>query len=200
MTGFLDFLEDQGGEWIIWTPELAAKEPEIVDAVRAFNSLDIPAGRAASNWLKESSLDNHPSTVTQLLLKDGRVEAFFALCSGQAKLSQRHRKKLLRRGVGLYPGRRLHELHPLQPVALIAWLAKASDSDFPGDEILLQASAAAIEVVEISGQGQIGIALDPFDDETADFWKKRYRFRTSQELDGRSCLWRTIMPDPAATK
>lgn len=165
-----------------------------MEAVDAFNSLDVPAGEAASEWLKQSALDNHPSTVTQLLLREGRVEAYFALCSGQAKLSQRQRKKFVRRSVGLYPGKRVHELHPIQPMALIAWLAKAQDSDFPGDEILLQATGTALEVMEVTGQGQIGIALDPFDDDTAQFWTQRYQFKSSQEPHGR--LWRTLMPDP----
>lgn len=44
---------------------------------------------------------------------------------------------------------------------MIAWLAKATDSDFPGDQILMQAAATALEVVEIAGQGQVAITLGP---------------------------------------
>lgn len=92
MGGFLDFLADQGtGEWVIWTKALAEEEPELREAVAVFDSRDNPAGRAATEWLREEALDNHPSTVTQLLVKDRRVEAFFALCSGHVKFSQRDR-------------------------------------------------------------------------------------------------------------
>lgn len=212
MSGYLEFLGDCGGDWVLWTPELASSEPEIFQAIDQFESRDCDAGKAATSWLKESALDNHPSTVTQLLVLDGRIEAFFALCSGQVRLSQRQRKRLLRRGTGLYPGKRLHELLPTQPVALIAWLAKHKESDIPGEEILLQASAAALEVIEVIGQGQIAIALDPFDRETSDFWKREFDFKSSQlpKKEGEdeedeedeetdevlARLWRTLMEPP----
>jgi hypothetical protein len=198
MSGFFDFLaeQDPGGEWIIWNPEVAEREPELLEAVEAFESLAIPAGEAAAAWLREESLDNHPSTVTRLLLRDHRVEAFFSLCSGQVKFSQSQRKRLFRKGTGLRPDRELHELHPIQPVALIAWLAKAQGSDVSGGELLLQASATALEVVETVGQGQVAIAIEPFDEETAEFWREEYGFKKSQERDGHWQLWRTIMPNP----
>jgi hypothetical protein len=201
MSGYLDFLDDYvdpGGDWVKWTPDVAEAEPEIGGAIETFQSRGNPAGQAATSWLREKALDNHPSTVTHLLMRNGKVEAFFALCSGHVKLSQSQRKRIFRRATQIYPGRRLHELHLIQPVALIAWLAKAHDSDFPGDEILLQATATALEIIEFVGQGQIGIALNPFDEETGQFWRERYGFRQSQEMGGFSCLWRTIMTDPNA--
>jgi hypothetical protein len=196
MTGFLQFVADRGGDWVTWTPEVAAAQPELLEAIEEFESLDVPAGEAATAWLKEDSLNNHPSTVTRLLVRDGRIEAFLAMCSSHAKFSQRQRKRLFRRGVGLHPQRELHELHPIQPVALIAWLAKARDSDITAGDLLLQAAATALEVVEVAGQGQVALTLEPFDKETAEFWRDEYGFKKSQELDGHWCLWRTIMEDP----
>lgn len=175
--------------WIRWTPEEANRSPWLLDAVQEFEPVDVPAGWRAARWLGEKALLNHPSTVTHLAVIDEHLEAFFALCSGHAKLSQRQR-----RSIG--PDERAHELLPIQPIARIAWLAKHRDSSLSGREILAQAAAVAVEVIEF-GQGQIAVALDPVDDETERFWRERYEFKPSQTLDGRKgCLWRTLMPDP----
>jgi len=157
-------------------------------AVQAFRSLDVPAGQRAAWWLRTEALLNHPSTVTQLLVVQGQVEAFFALCSATVKLSERHRKPV----VG---AERVHRVPPSQPAAKIAWLAKRRGSYVSGHEILLNAVGTALEIIEY-GQGQIVIALDPVDDATEHFWRSRYGFKTSQPADGRVCLWRTLLPDP----
>lgn len=187
---YFDFLQDFGDEWVGWTPR-AARDPELVTAVRAFEPVNNPAGHRNAAWLKQEAVANHPSTFTHLLIVDGRVEGFFALCSGTAKLSQRHRRSLQHHEAE-------HELNPRQSVAHVAWIAKHRDTSVGGAELIAQAIGVALEVVEY-GQGQIALSLDAFDERTAEMWQKRYGFRRSQPLDreqGRIPMWRTIMSSP----
>jgi hypothetical protein len=189
---YFDFLQDFGEEWVAWTPH-AARDSELSAAVHAFEPVDNEAGHRNAAWLKEEAVANHPSTVTHLLVVEGRVDGFVALCSGTAKLSQRHRRSLRHDEAE-------HELNPRQPVAHVAWIAKHRDTEISGAELIAQAIGIALEVVEY-GQGQIALSLDAFDERTADMWRSRYGFRRSQPLDreqGRIPMWRTIMGSPDA--
>lgn len=184
---FLGFLHDRGERWIQWIPGMSATD-EIREAARNFEPVDNSAGQAAASWLAEQASVNHPSTVTHLMVVNGRIEAFFALCSAQVKLSQRERRRALE-------GEREHRLLPVQPAALIAWLARDRRSEVSGVDILAQAAAAALEVIDV-GQGQIALALQAFDEDTAEFWRDRYGFRPSQALNGHGALWKTLMGPP----
>ena len=189
MSGYLRFVADRSERWIVWNRDNAERYPELGEAVERFDPIDRPAGRHATEWLKTRALKNHPSTVTQLMVAPGgEVGGFIAMCSGQAKLTERHRREAAG-GADEYP------LHPVQGVALIAWLAKDRRSDVSGRDLLAQAAAAALDVVD-AGQGQIALALQAFDEETAEFWRREYGFRRSQELDGVPCLWRSLLPPP----
>src|SRR5215213_1222195 len=75
-------------------------------ACRTSSRKDTEGGRAATDWLKYHSLANHPSTVTRLVVRAGLVEGFYALCSAEVRLTQRHRKKLEE------DDENTHRLHP----------------------------------------------------------------------------------------
>jgi hypothetical protein len=182
-----EFQADYGERWVRWTPEKAHREPALGKAVEAFESVDNAAGRRCAEWLRSEALDNHPSTVTHLLVVDGEVHGYFALCSGHARLSQRDRE----RAVG---DERAHGFTPVQPVAHVAWLAKRRHTHVSGLEIMARAAGVALEVID-TGQGQIALSLNAFDDRTARMWRARYGFRRSQPLDGRVNLWRRLFDE-----
>lgn len=163
--------------WYRWLPNMAeeAAYSDVAAAVQDFVSVDSDSGRAATMWLREESLANHPSTVTWLMVQEARVEGFYALCSAEVRLTERHRKRLS-------AGDRAHKLHPKQGASLIAWIAKHRDATVPGELILLHAAYTATEVAKL--QGNIALAVDPFDEETSVFWQEEYGFRTSSITAG----------------
>jgi hypothetical protein len=176
--------QDPLPEIIQWNPK-SSRVPELRAAVAGFEPVDIPAGKRNAKFLKEEALDNHPSTVTHLHLKDGKLEGFFALSSGTAKLIQSD----ARPPVG--QGDRELVLSPRQPVAHIAWIGRSRDSSVKGSELLALAAGIALEVVE-AGQGQLALSLDAFDEATADMWVKNFGFNRSLDFDGRIPLWRSL--------
>lgn len=160
--------------WYVWSPDLE-DDPEyekIAGAVEEFESLDTAPGRDATRWLREEALDNHPSTITRLMVLDDRVEGFYAISSAHIRLSQRHRKRALR-------NHRAHRLHPEQPASLIPWLAKRWDAKIDALPLILHAAYIASEVAEL--QGNIALAIDPYDEDVAEIWTKRYGFRASSQ-------------------
>jgi hypothetical protein len=176
-----------GESWHVWSPEIA-DDPAyayLAEGVRDFESKDTEAGLAATDWLKHHALPNHPSTVTRLVVSDGRVAGFYALCSAEVTLTQRHRKELQEE-------ENTHRLHPRQGASLIAWVAKHREATFPGELILLHAVWVATTVAAL--QGNILLTVDSFDESAAERWQERYGFRMSQSPDERgphrlSRLW-----------
>lgn len=137
---------------------------------------------------------NHGLTVTYLLLLNMRVEGFYSLSSGeiQVSTSQQHRYGLS---------------HPRQGVALILWIAKGCNTTVTGSEILAHAVARAC--IASTVQGVAGIALDPYDAETAAMWQgPPHHFlqsNTKLRKEGLKRLWRPLpqlqsaVQPPAAT-
>jgi choline dehydrogenase-like flavoprotein len=162
--------------WYRWLPDIAEEAvfSDIAAAVDAFVSMDTEPGRAATDWLKHESLANHPSTVTWLLVQDGRVEGYHAMCSAEITLTERHRRQLVEAD-------RTHRLHPRQGASLIAWIAKHREANIPGELLALHAVWVAMEVAQL--QGNIALAVDPFDEDTAEFWQDRYGFRAASGAD-----------------
>jgi len=160
-------VRDGDETWVRFTPEvvedLGDDRDALLNAVERFESVDCPAGRAAADWLREDSLDNHGSTVTYLLLRDGRVEGFYALSSAQVRLSMRHRRQLVNDR-----GERYLDLRPLQPASLVAWIAKRNGAESTGRELLMHAFSTALQASEL--QASIALVLDPYDEETAEMW------------------------------
>lgn len=175
-------VQDQGEFWYRWRPAFAesAAYADIAEAVEGFEPVANDAGRAAADWLKYSSLDDYPSTATWLAYHDQRIEGFFAICSAEITLSERQRKERLGRGGRSHK----HRLHPQQPASLITWLGKHAKATMAGDAIIRYAAYVATQVAEL--QGNIALVVDPFDGKTAEFWRKRYGFRSAKP-EGR--LW-----------
>jgi hypothetical protein len=163
----------------------SSRIPELRAAVAAFEPVNLPAGERNARFLKEEALDNHPSTVTHLHMKNGKLEGFFALSSGTAKLIQSDQRP----PVG--EGDRELVLSPRQPVAHIAWIGRSRNSDVRGSELLALAAGVALEVIE-AGQGQLALSLDAFDPATADMWVKHFGFNRSLDFEGRIPLWRSL--------
>lgn len=175
---------DVGQIWRRWTPE-AAEDPELAAAVAAFDAKgNTDASKAATSWLKERSLPNYRTTVTWLMLNDSEdfLEGYYSLASSQVELRTAHRKKL---GPSEYP---------IQPAALITWIAKDGRSSISGKQLLAHAIAIAARVSR--WQGVVAIVLDPFDEGTAKIWQSEpYNFKTSltKSSDGRRRLWRHLV-------
>jgi hypothetical protein len=167
--------QDQGEYWYRWKPSNAESGmyDDIAEAIETFEPVDNPAGHAAAAWLKNSALDDYPSTATWIAYRNQRIEGYFAMSSGEVVLYGRHRRKRLMR-----PGRRReHLLHPRQPASLLTWLGKHRQASITGRTILYQAAYIASQVAEL--QGNIALVIDPFDEETAAFWKSKYDFLSS---------------------
>ena len=166
-----------GESWHVWSPQVAddSAYSYLADGVLEFESKDTDSGRAATDWLKYQALANHPSAVTRLVVRDGRVEGFYALCSAEVKLTQRSRKELRE------DEENTHRLHPRQGASLIAWVAKHREATIPGELILLHAIWVATTVAGL--QGNILLTVDSFDESIAEFWQDRYGFRMSRSAD-----------------
>lgn len=182
---------DVGQIWVPWDPETAFGDERLARAVSEFEPVPNPAGWAAARWLREDSLASYGVTVTYLVLVGMRVEGFYAMCAGEVELPTKQRRDL-----GLS--------HPRQGVALIVWLARCEGSRLSGQEILAHAFMRAKYVARI--QGLAGIAVDPFDAETAAVWRAEpYEFLKSQTKlpNDLKRLWRPLsnpvmIPAPAA--
>ena len=171
---------DIGQLWVPWDPDRAFGDERLAKAVSEFEPVPAPAGWAAARWLKEDALANHGLTVTYLALIGLRVEGFYAMCAGEIELASDQRKTL---GYD----------HPRQGVALVVWLARRNDGRLSGLELLAHAFVRAKLVAEL--QGLAGIAVDPFDAETAAVWRAApYRFlKTRTTLpNGLKRLWRPL--------
>jgi hypothetical protein len=175
--------------WYQWTPANAesAVYEDIARGVAEFESLDTPAGAAATAWLKEDALPNHPSTITYLLVLGDRVDGYFALASSSLELTQRHRRQLK-------PGQKDYLLDPTQGASLVAWIARHRDAAVSGRSLFLYAISVAQDVARL--QGTVAFVLDPYDEETAERWAKRYGFKSARTPRGeKPRLWIPLHSD-----
>lgn len=172
-------------EWVHLTAEQLAADPTLGEAIHRFQSVDVPAGRAAEEFLKGHALSQTETIATYVLLDGGEIAAFYSLGMGSLELRTSHQGH-----VGVE--------HPRPGAVLILWLARAAGSQVSVDEILTHAV----------GMGQYGarhvgaavIALDPYDASTEVFWRERFGFRTSRtrlpDANGeqRARLWNPLFP------
>jgi hypothetical protein len=171
-------------EWIEWSSEVANACPDVADAVARFEAPgDREAGRAATEWLRERAADAHPGCVTRLLLADGEIQGYYSTSMSEVKLNSRHQDEL-------------GEQHPRQGAVLIAWLARSNDAlvDNVANHLLLHAMGSARE--HATAVGATVLALDPYDEETAELCRKKYKFKTSQTDRGSKPrrLWVPLFP------
>lgn len=177
----IDFPEE--AEWLAWTPEVAEERPEVMDSVRAFECLPNAAGRAATAWLRDEALREFPGCRTYLLLFRGTVQGYYALTTGTAELRSSDRKKL-------------DVQHPTVGAVLIVWLGRcvAAEMNDVGRHLLLHAVAVARRGAEHVG-GEV-LALDPYDEETAEFWRSRgFRNSRTRVAEGKPLrMWQVLYP------
>lgn len=172
-------------EWINeWSREVAEARADIEAAVARFQARpDLEAGRAATEWLRDRAADAHRGCVTRLMVADGAVQGFYSLSMSEVKLSTGDQ-------------RMLDEHHPRQGAVLITWLARADDAvvDRVADQLLLHAVGVARE--HASAVGATVLALDPYDEATAEMWRDRYGFRSSQTERGAKPrrMWKPLFP------
>ena len=183
-----ELADGHNGLWYQWTPLNAgsAAYEDIAAAIEEFESLETPAGDAATVWLKQHALANHPSSITYLLLLDGRLEGYFAMVSSSLELTQRRRKTLR-------PGEKDYPLDPTQGASLVAWIARNRHGTLPGRHLVTYAISIALEVA--AHQGTVALVLDPYDEATGNEWAKKYGFKSARTPDGlRPRLWLPLHP------
>jgi hypothetical protein len=148
-------------------------------ALDDFDAGERAAAKAAGAWLQAEAVAAHQTSRTRLLIADRRVAGFYSLASAQVELSQRDRRR-----VGVVPVR--------VPAALITWIAKDKRAEIDGKLLLLHAAATARRAAEL--QATSVLVVDPFDEETAAMWRKRYGFRASVESRKVKRLWLPLEP------
>jgi hypothetical protein len=125
---------------------------------------------------------NYRSSVTKLMIVDGVLEGFYSLAASRVELRTSDR-----RDIGE---------HPVQPAALVTWLAKRTRARVDGKQLLLHAVGTALKVGE--DMGVVAIVLDPYNEAAAHVWRKApYNFKNSRTLapDGSPRLWRSLLRD-----
>ena len=173
-------------EWIHLTREQLDADPALADAIERFRAPPTPAGEASEEWLRGRALAEMGRIATYVLLRDGKVAAFYSLGMSEVMLRTQHRKQLA-------------AAHPRQGAVLILWLARGADADVDAETILRH----AVGIGQI-GARQVGaavIALDPYDEDTERFWRERFGFRSSlthvRDAAGieRPRLWMPLFPE-----
>lgn len=173
-------------EWIHLTRQQLDADPSLAEAIDRFQAPKTPAGDAAAEWLKGHAIREMGRIATYVLVRDGEVIAFHSLGMSEVLLRTQQRKQL-------------SATHPRQGAVLILWLARASDAQVDAETILRH--AVGIGQIGARRVGAAVIALDPYDDATERFWRKRFGFRNSltsvPDAAGgeRRRLWMPLFPE-----
>ena len=172
-------LADFQPSWITLPSRDEELPSELRLALDDFDAGERAAAKAATAWLRTQAVAAHQTSRTRLLIAGRRVAGFYSLASAQVELSQRDR-------------RRVGVVHVRVPAALITWIAKDKRAEIDGKLLLLHAAATARRAAEL--QATSVLVVDPFDEETALMWRKRYGFRASAETRKPKRLWLPLQP------
>ena len=172
-------LADSEPTWVTLPSRQNEVPNELRVALDAFDAGERPAALAAGSWLRTEALASHQTSRTRLLIADHRVAGFYSLASAQVELSQHDRRR-----VGVDP------VHV--PATLVTWIAKDKRAEIEGKLLLLHAAATARRAAEL--QATSVLVVDPFDEETAAMWRKRFGFRPSAEARKPKRLWLPLQP------
>jgi hypothetical protein len=156
----MEALASEKTSWLA-LKERAAIPDELMSAIERFDAGATTAADAAGEWTRTVALDAS-SARTWVLVASDSVLAFCALASSSVRLTRRQRAE-----VG--------SVYRETPATLVAWAAKAADADVEGAVLLRHADAIAQTVTRL--QATCVLALDPFDEDTAELWKVRYGFK-----------------------
>lgn len=158
---------ESASRWVRLSPRTVSSE--LINAMNKFESLDSPAGNAATKFLKDEAIVNSVMSRTHLLVADQRVEGFISLCSGSVRLSERSIRSL-----------GLRTTIKTMPAIVLTWVARHREGSATGLELVETAFALARESAE-----NIGVAafvLDPWDERVATIWRNApYPFRNSEQ-------------------
>lgn len=163
--------------FVPWRRDVADALPTLHTAIAAFDPGDRLAAHASALWLRDHALSAPPTSATRLLVRDGTLLGFYALANGQAELSSSHQKRLGSR-------------RPTQPAVVLTQIARHTDAP-PGTGRQLFDASVSTGRLATRFSGATIIALDPFDEATAEMWRARYGFRASRTpaSNGLKRLW-----------
>lgn len=154
-------LASESGAWLTIRDDIPVPD-FLIEACDRLDAGGSPAGKAANDWVRSALREPPTSARIHLHVGDGSVRGYYALASAEVELTRRDRASVaatVRRA----------------PASLVAWIARDINSTTTGRELLLHAAANARRVAKL--QGTSVLALDPFDEETANLWITRYGFR-----------------------
>jgi hypothetical protein len=168
--------EEDTAVWTLWTPAIAESfaHADIARAVASFEPVDKPAGHAATDWLKNQALNEHPVTQTWLRHEDGRLLGFFAACADEVQLVEKVSDRL--------PG------GGRRPATEIKWICKHRETDLDGRELFLRATAVAKRTW--GNKDDAVLVVNPYDEATAAFLRRKYVF---WETPGEDRLWAPLI-------
>jgi hypothetical protein len=155
-------ITETGITWVRWNERARDAHPELEAAIESFDAGDRPAAQEAAAWLREHGLDGESQAY--LAVVDGEIVGFYALTAGAVELSGNARRRL---GVS----------HPTQGAVLVTWIAKSAKHDLDGAVLVNDAIGVAQEMAD--SVAATVLALDPFDQETAEMWRKKFKMRNS---------------------
>jgi hypothetical protein len=178
-TAIADALADPAQTWLTLPAGSAQAPDELHALINNFDAGDRPAAIEAGNWLRTKALSSHATSRTWMLIADQRLAGFYSLASAQVELNQRDRGRL-----GVDPVR--------VPAALVTWIAKDKRAAIDGKELLLHATAMARRAAEL--QATSVLVVDPYDEQTAAMWRRRFGFRSSSEARKPKRLWLPLQP------
>ena len=160
-------LDDDEPTWLTLPGVDIEPSPRLREALDGFDAGPTPAGAAATRWLRDAALIEHPISRTRLYIANGAIAGYYSLCNAGVEISQRDRRRALALDtpIGTLPG------------SLVTWLAKDYEAGIDGTLLIKHAAATAREAAAMTAS--VALVLDPFDDATAEVWKKAYGFRRS---------------------
>jgi hypothetical protein len=179
---FMDVASLEDGEWVRWNSELAKQRDDVAQAVSEFEAHSGDHGKAAAMataWLRQDAMLEQ-ACVTRLLLADGHVAAFYALASGETRLTSS--SKLER--MGIRGGSRVGSSH-------IEWIARDRRAA-KGTGLLAVQHAIYVALRVARDQGNRALTLDPFDTKTQAMWEAQGFHKSQTQLE--SGLRRLYVP------
>jgi hypothetical protein len=172
-------LADPQPTWITLPGRQDQLPNELQVALDDFDAGERTAALAAAGWLRTKAVDSYQTSRTRLLIAEHRIAGFYSLAAAQVELSQRDRRR-----AGFDPVR--------VPAALVTWIAKDKRAGIDGKELLMHAAGTARRAAEL--QATAVLVLDPFDEQTATMWRKRFGFRASAGKSKPKRLWLPLEP------
>jgi len=143
---------------LLTLPGRARCPDELVAAVEAFEVGQRPAALASAAWLRERALDEPGSARSWVWVGRGRALGFFAISVGAGKLEP---EQLTALRAGQRP----------MPAVLLVQAARGTGAKLPAGSVLRGALGVAERIERLAGVG--ALMLDPFDEETAQMWRRR---------------------------